>query len=687
MTTVRPSVTPFLRLEAAGSWRMSAKSTAVVADPIKKQLRLGKPGDFPIPSTEPFGTFGGMTLPTGVAISAEGKVLLADPDNDRILYFDNGIREDENDPTVPAPLRRLWQSAQETQSDQSALQHELFAHANIPEVYQLKQPRDVLFSPQGEIVIADTGNQRVLIFSWPELRLRKSITLAGGAPWALAFDSRKRLYIADRDNSRIWRTNRLWDIDHSWAGGKDVLQHPVAIAIDSHDELLVLQRSPVAIYLGTEKIEGVSEWRLLDSRSTETFDREFTLPPLQLIDGELHYPQLDKPRCETLVLNGVRTDKSGRLQGSALPLLARPRIIRLPRFGVYISELFDSEISGSQWHRLVLDAEVPSTGRIVLQTFTSDRAIEDSEVDDLDWSAATLISTDASSSRPEMLIQSEPGRYLRIRIELLGDGFSSPMLNNILLFGPRNSSLRYLPAPFHQDPESAFFLDRMLSYFDTVQDEIRFVIKDFSRYLDPAGVPAGDYLDWLGSWFDWQFLAQWPAELRREMIRRSIEFFKLRGTLDGIRQMLQWHTGLGGQQPQIIEHFRLREYSALQQRRSVCGVAVEVVPLFVAEKPLSPPPSAIDHWFTVVLPNSVVANQEAFDVIRQLIDAQKPAHTAYQICVFHQGIRIGKQSSIGVDMWLGHYPTEVLGGMKLGQSSQLQTVGSVGLKIGNQLLH
>lgn len=687
MTTVRPSVTPHFRLEAAGSWRMSSKSTEVVADPVTKQLRLGKPGDFPVPVTEPFGTFGGMTLPRGVTISAEGKVLLADPDNHRILCFDNGVCGEETDDSVPGPFRRLWQARAETQPGISSLQHELFAHSTSPEVYQLKQPRDVLFSPNGEIVIADTGNQRVLIFSWPELRLRKSIRLAGGAPWALAFDSRKRLYIADRNNSRIWRTNRLWNIDHSWDGGKDVLIHPVAVAMDSNDNVLVLQQSPAAIYVGTERIKGVSEWRLLDSRSTETFDREFSLPPLQLLDGELHYPQLDKPRCETLVLKEVVADKSGRLQGSALPLLARPRIIRLPRSGVYISDLFDSEVSGSQWHRLVLDSEVPPTGRILIQTYTSDRAIEDSEVDDLDWSAAMLVSTDASSSRPEMLIQSEAGRYLRIRIELLGDGFTSPGLNNILLFGPRNSSLHYLPAPFQQDPESAFFLDRMLSYFDTVQDEIRFVISDFSRYLDPAGVPAGDYLDWLGSWFDWQFLAQWPAELRREMIQRSIEFFKLRGTLDGIRLMLQWHTGLDGQQPQIIEHFRLREYATLQYRRPSCGMAGEVVPLFVAEKPLAPPPTSIDHWFTVVVPNSVVPDQEALDLIRQLIDAQKPAHTSYQVCVFHQGIRIGKQSSIGVDMWLGHYPGEVLGGMRLGQSSELAAVGSLGLKIGNQLLN
>lgn len=687
MTTVRASVTPHFRLDAAGSWRMSGQSSDVVADPLTNQLRLGKPGDFPIPVNDSFGTFGGMTLPRGVSISAQGRVLLADPQNNRILYFDNGECAEDTDESLPVPFRLLWKARPEIQTDDSALQHELFARPAEAGVYQLNQPRDVIFSPNGEIVIADTGNQRVLIFSWPELRLRKSLKLAGWAPWALAFDSRRRLYIADRDNGRIWRTNRLWDIDHQWDGGKEVLTNPVALTLDSEDNVLVLQHSPNTVYLGKEHNTGLSDWSLMDSQNSETFNREFSVPPLQSIDGQLHYPQRENPGCGTLVLKDVVADKSGYLQGSALPLLARPRIVRLPRLGVYISDLFDSEESGSQWHRLVLDCEIPATGRILMQTFSSDRAIYDSELSELDWSDAMLVSTDTNSRLPEMLIQSEAGRYLRVRLELLGDGFTTPKLNNILLFGPRSSSLQHLPAPFKQDPESAYFLDRMLSYFDTVQDEIRFVMKDFSRYLDPDGVPAGDFLNWLGSWFDWQFLAQWPGELRREMIRRSIEFFKLRGTLEGIRMMLQWHTGLNGDQPQIIEHFRVRDYASLQQRREVCGVPATVVPLMVAEKPLQPPQSCIDHWFSVVLPNSVLPDQESIELIKQIIDAQKPAHTSYQIYVFHQGIRIGKQSSIGVDMWLGHYPGEVLGGMRLGQSSGLAAESSAGLKIGNQILN
>ena len=356
--------------------------------------------------------------------------------------------------------------------------------------------------------------------------------------------------------------------------------------------------------------------------------------------------------------------------------MPRNRNIRLPRSGTYYSRQFDSEISGSQWHRIVLEATVPDTGRIIVQVYTSDRVIDDSELAGLDWSAPFVISTDRGFTQPELLIQSGAGRYLRIKIDLLGDGRSTPEIRSLLLFGPRESSLHYLPPPFHQDAESRYFLDRLLSYFDTVQEEIRFLIRDFTRYLDPYGVPAGAFLDWLGQWFDWQFYAQWPDALRREMLANSIEFFQRRGTVAGIKQMLQWHTGLSGEQPQIIEHFRLAAAVDRQQD--------EACPLFIGEKPLLTEHRSA-HWFTVVLPVSAVPNAEAQRQIKQLITAQKPAHTAFQLCIFNPGVRIAKQSTIGVDTWLGHYPQAPLGDMIIGQSANLAAPPR-GLQIGRQIL-
>ncbi|WP_350282062.1 phage tail protein [Nitrosomonas sp.] len=692
MTESRKSTTPFYRLDALAGWRQSPVSESILQDPVLNHLRLGRPGDFPVPPNEPFGSFGGMTLPRGITINADGQVLLVDPSNDRILYFDNGECAqstcDTRDDDVPFPFRVLWRDNRPNPTGDPALQHEIFGSSTGPNgFYDLSSPRDVLFLRNGTLAVADSGHHRVLVYSWPDLRLLREVLLGTGEPWALAEDRHQRLYVADPVRSRVVRLGRQGNVEGDFPGGRPLLQSPVAITCDGDDNVLVLDSVNAQLYLMNER----GEVEALDATQARVFSRSFTVPPLQWRDEQLEYPQTLKPHCETLKLNGVRVDRQGHLQGTLLPLLSRARSIRLPRSGVYISAQLDSGILSGQWHRVVLETELPRSGRILVSTYTSDRNLDDDEVAHVEWSAPAVISTDAPNDLPELLIQSGPGRYLRLRLELLGDGYSTPLISNVLIHGPRSSSLRYLPPPFHQDPESAHFLDRFLSYFDTVQEEIRFVIQDFTRYLDPGSVPAGPFLEWLGSWFDWQFLAQWPTDLRREMLSRSIEFFRQRGTLEGLRQMLQWHTGLTDGQPRIIEHFRLRDYALLQQRRDA-----DIHPLYVGQYPLEPAADRITHWFTVVVPASAVPDQESRDLLQRLIEAQKPAHTAFQLRVFSPGVRIGRQSSIGLDTWLGNYPEAPLGALSLGQSSTLLPPSTAspptraepqGLRIGQQLLN
>ena len=79
---------------------------------------------------------------------------------------------------------------------------------------------------------------------------------------------------------------------------------------------------------------------------------------------------------------------------------------------------------------------------------------------------------------------------------------------------PRASSLSYLPPVFHQDPVSAGFLDRLLSYFDTV----------FAEACEKAYEPFFDVLEkhpsvkttqhWSGP------LLEWIVRHRPELIER-----------------------------------------------------------------------------------------------------------------------------------------------------------------------
>jgi phage tail-like protein len=782
MSTARPSLTPTYLLDSVIGWRQSNMSEFVLQDPVSNILRLGKAGDFAISPMEPSGSFGGQTLPTGVAIAQSGFMLVADAVFNRILYYDSltaqkvvasnedvdvfyelaapantgtgaisqayvfnasiyvsgnvqitfatpstydvvdtftstnniigaiftsnsnidvgGVRfsitgapaagdvftvSPVNPP--PLPFVELWQPHTVNEIDDEHLQDAVFAHQTSAGPYQLNHPTDVAISPMGEVVVADSGNQRVMIYSWPELRLRKQHNFPNGIPRAVAYDSNKRLYVADTQNGQIYRYNSLWERDISYKGGADILQSPIAIAVvsstdseaDKQDYVFALDAALQQAILLDEQGELIET----DALGTQVFNHAFLQSPLMLEDGLLCYPQIAKPYCEKWWLTDVQVESLGNLPATNTTLLARPRVTRLPRSGVFISEQLDGEIAASQWHRITLEASIPSAGRILIQTFTSDRAISETELADVTWSAPALFTKADSERFFEVLIQSHKGRYLRIRMEFFGDGYTTPTIESVQVYGQRASSLKYLPPPYKQDPESEYFLDRWLSYFDTVFDETRFLMADFTRYLDPAGVPAGDYLDWLGSWFDWTFLAQWPSHLRREMIARSMEYFKLRGTLSGLQLMLQWHTGLSGNQPSIIEHYRVRHYGAKQVIPMMDDNTTQ--PLFIGEKPFNPPSNELSHWFTVVLPTSAVPDQAAHDTITAIIEAQKPAHTGFRLCLFAPGLRIGKQSSIGVDTWLGHYPTAPIGGFTLGQAAQLSSLSSPGVKIGQSV--
>ena len=64
----------------------------------------------------------------------------------------------------------------------------------------------------------------------------------------------------------------------------------------------------------------------------------------------------------------------------------------------------------------------------------------------------------------DMLFQDVAGRFLQLRLTLIGDGRNSPALRAMRLWYPRFSyPQRFLPAVYREDTVSASFLDRYLA--------------------------------------------------------------------------------------------------------------------------------------------------------------------------------------------------------------------------------
>ena len=644
MTEVRPTGPPFLRLGAGTTWQTDLGDAPGIAE-VGGALTLGRPGRDPIPVAEPFGSFGGRTLVRGLALGPDGRLFLADPGGRVVLSWQVGTPGGDG---RTAPFEPLWGPRPlEDGSDP----------------YLLVRPTDVGVSPAGDLVIADPGAGRLLVLALPTARLRHVVALRGWAPTALAFDHSGHAYVADPALATVHRFDRAWRRDPRFPHRTVALSAPVHVAAtgcrptrDQEQQPCSCgcsrgsSRGPVIVVLDGRQVVG------LDARGLEVSMTELpplTPPPPQRGDaGVLVLRDPSWPRRDPLRITGLALDRDGLHTNSRLPLLAVARHTVLPRAGTFTVTALDGGHPGFAWDRLVLRAQIPTNTRILVSTLTNDSPVERDRLDQQPpeaWSRPLAVGPGDS---PELLVQTSGGRYLWARFELFGDGSSTPVIRGIDVFGPRASSVRHLPPPFHQDPESWSFLDRFLAYFDTVFAEITATNASMAALLDPRAAPPGRALDWLGSWFDLTFLAQWPPDLRRRMVSEAVAYYRERGTVHGLKRVIQWHTGLSDPLPQVIEHFHV-------------PVAADGTTPFIGGQPLDASPVA--HGCTIVLPERVVPDEDERRRLERLVAEHIPGHVRFHLRLVPAGVAVGRQSTVGVDTLLGTPTSAVLGQARLGQ--------------------
>ncbi len=67
------------------------------------------------------------------------------------------------------------------------------------------------------------------------------------------------------------------------------------------------------------------------------------------------------------------------------------------------------------------------------------------------------------------------------------------------------------------------------------------------------------------------------------------------------------------------------------------------------------------HRFRVFVPAAWVRDIEDERRIRRALDAEKPAHTQYELCLVEPRFRVGVQSTVGIDTVIGARPLARLG--------------------------
>lgn len=648
---------PLLRLNARTGWPLGDLDTHQKILKTDEALVLSS-GRSAISANEYYGSFGGRTLPRGLAISKDGRIFLVDSERREILS--RLAAETDVDFAPLWPAREL----------PTVHPHDLDMSLKAPsDPYTLIKPTDIAIAPNGDLVITDAGydntlvpHGRVLVISFPSGTIRHIIKLKQSRPFSVTFDAVGQAYIADQGLRTIHRFNRQWLRDLAFPHASTSFVSPAHVAAIAEEGGSCGCSScetcnspqpakPIVYVIDDGKVRAIlSNGRPAANNSLKDIE---LLPPAltELPDGTLEYRDLENPKLGPIRILGLNLLPSGREAKTGLPMLARSRKIAVPTSGKFTTLPLDGGRSAFAWDKITLALTMSINTKLLMRTLTSDSLIEQDRLEfepESRWSSFVEL-TDQTS--PEFLITSRPGRYLWLQVEMLGDGVRSPIIEEIDIYGPRQSSLQHLPSPFHEDPESAIFLDRFLSYFDTIFDEITASNRSISEIFDPKAVAEGEFLNWLGAWFGWEFLSEWSVETRRSMIAEAIPYYKMRGTVAGIRKILQWHTGLADPMPQIIEHFRLSNHTE---------------PVLIGGTDLVP--GSLAHSFTITLPASSVPTAGHRAKLEKLIAMSIPAHTRYQLRIIDPGVSIGTQSTIGIDTLLGSYPKLALGSAKLGEA-------------------
>jgi phage tail-like protein len=170
-------------------------------------------------------------------------------------------------------------------------------------------------------------------------------------------------------------------------------------------------------------------------------------------------------------------------------------------------------------------------------------------------------------------------------------------------------------------------------------------LRGIERYFDPGyhGGPVdaserapSEFLPWLAGWVALAIRADIDDARRRELIAKALWLYRRRGTRAGLEELIRIYTALA---PTIVEftgEFQIGVSSTIGVDTIVDG--------------------ASSHFFRVIVRLSTKdpAEQARWRaVLTAILDAEKPAHTHYDLEIRTPILRVEVTSTIGVDTLIG----------------------------------
>jgi phage tail-like protein len=613
----------------------------------------------------------------------QGNLYIADPARDRLLRWD-----------------ACNQQVQELPCFQG----------NGTSVEPLRSPRGVLAGPRQALYLADSGNHRVLVVDLITGQIRSIWGQPGSAPepgdapgrfndpWDVVADRADNLYVLDHGNQRVQKIS---------ASGR--------VAPEFWQKLSAQSLAPTEpTYLTVTRQEGQERLALIDQGRGQiiiygldgTLDSQATeqlgsvtgkhLAGLVFAENALYVGDGENNRVLAYDLNGKFIGEAKGYQGPVAGLgqdcqgrlLVHPGgsgpVTRLlpdqgsVEQGTFLAGPFDAGNRPTRWHRLrVAAAALPPGCHVQLFSYVSDTATPPPDFSLLPAKVPGMNLTPVNTWRAapvdslDFLVLHEPAPFLWLAGKLRSAGTGSPALEQMRLEYNHDSWLRYLPAIYRGDETNAGFLARMLALLESLLLDDEDLIQDLPRLFDPGAAPAADspgsWLDWLAGWLDFQLEGTWSAEAKRQALAEAFSLHRRRGTIPGLRRLIQLYTGAAAriEEPaRFASLWCLEETSTLgfntmvapaQAQGAVVGTSAILSQshLITAADYGAPLFEDVAHLFCVQVYAADLANPATDARIRQILDQEKPAHTVYHLCPIQPRMRVGFQARLGLDTIVG----------------------------------
>jgi phage tail-like protein len=568
---------------------------------------------------------------------------------------------------------------------------------------QLRLPRGVCFHRlRRALLVADSGNHRIQLLdpgSFQLLDVWGQPDPSGepepgdepgrfDTPLALADDADGSVYVVDHGNRRVQKLDLygrpvagFWETVRGEAG----LRGPSAVAVDP-------RARPVRVHILDPELPALV---VLDEHGhlLQTVRPALTAEAMGLAvaRGAVYAGDNGLRRVRKWEPDGTPTGEArgyaGPVAGLAFDaradlLLVHPgdgaAPVELARTGAHASRgilwggpFANTSIRPEQWHQLTAAVEPLGPGAHLRLLTAADTGAPPP----VDPAADEPFAAPAWQPLPpdvtEGIFPGAPLTGLWVGAQFASAGLRCPALAQLRLDFDRDTWLPYLPPIYQRDPASRELLIRLLSLFDSLFGEVEARIGGLGVLLDPAAIPA-ELLGWLAG----RLALELPDDLaeadRRRLIAEVFDLYARRGTVQGLSAALRRSGGVDARIAEPILHaawWSLAPDTAapVEAAASVLGLSTMLAPaeaqgavvgttavldqshLISGEEFGLPLFEDVAHQFSVAVYRGPHYSDEALGAVRATLDREKPAHTAYHLCLIEPRMRVGFQATLGVD--------------------------------------